>query len=47
MRLADHLIAAGRRPEAEPALSRALELCRMMGATAWISEAERLLAPSA
>jgi len=47
MRLADRLIAAGRRPEAEPALSRALELFRMMGATAWISEAERLLAPSA
>ena len=46
MKLADRLIAAGRRPEAEPALSRALELFRMMGATAWIGEAERLLAPA-
>jgi class 3 adenylate cyclase/tetratricopeptide (TPR) repeat protein len=47
MKLADHLVAAGRRPEAGPPLSRALELFRMMGATAWISEAERLLAPPA
>jgi class 3 adenylate cyclase/tetratricopeptide (TPR) repeat protein len=47
MWLADRLIAAGHRPEAQPALSRALELFRIMGATAWISEAERLLAPSA
>jgi thioredoxin-like negative regulator of GroEL len=47
MQLADQLIAAGRRPEAEPALSRALELLRMMGATAWIGEAERLLAQPA
>ncbi len=47
MRLAERLIAAGRRAEAEPALSRALELFRMMGATAWIGEAERLLAPPA
>ena len=47
MKHADRLIAAGRRPEAEPALSRALELFRMMGATGWIGEAERLLAPPA
>jgi thioredoxin-like negative regulator of GroEL len=47
MTLAERLIAAGRRAEAEPALSRALELFRIMGATAWISEAERLLAPPA
>ncbi|MET1011423.1 MAG: adenylate/guanylate cyclase domain-containing protein [Actinomycetota bacterium] len=47
MKLADRLIAAGRRPEAEPALSRALELSRIMGATAWINEAERLLAQPA
>ena len=47
MKHADRLIAEGRRPEAEPALSRALELFRMMGATGWIGEAERLLAPPA
>ncbi len=47
MQHADRLIAEGRRPEAEPALSRALELFRMMGATGWIGEAERLLAPPA
>jgi len=47
MQHADRLIAAGRRPEAEPTLSRALELFRMMGATGWIGEAERLLAPPA
>ena len=39
MQHADRLIAEGRRPEAEPALSRALELFRMMGATGWIGEA--------
>ncbi|HWL90373.1 MAG TPA: hypothetical protein VNP90_03315, partial [Actinomycetota bacterium] len=44
---AEHLIAAGRRAEAEPFLSRALELYRGMGATAFIKEAERLLAPPA
>jgi predicted ATPase/class 3 adenylate cyclase len=47
MWLADRLIATGHRSEAQPALSRALELFRKMGATAWISEAERLLTPSA
>jgi class 3 adenylate cyclase/tetratricopeptide (TPR) repeat protein len=41
---AERLIAAGRRAEAEPFLSRALELYRMMGAAAFIQEAERLLA---
>jgi class 3 adenylate cyclase/tetratricopeptide (TPR) repeat protein len=44
---AEHLIAEGRRAEAEPFLSRALELYRTMGATAFIQEAERLLAPPA
>jgi class 3 adenylate cyclase/tetratricopeptide (TPR) repeat protein len=44
---AERLIAAGRRAEAEPFLSRALELYRGMGATAFIREAERLLAPPA
>ena len=47
MKDAERLIAAGRRPEAEPSLSRALELFRMMGATGSIGEAERLLAPPA
>jgi class 3 adenylate cyclase/tetratricopeptide (TPR) repeat protein len=47
VREAGRLIAAGRRAEAEPFLSRALELYRMMGATAFIQEAERLLAPPA
>jgi len=44
---ADRLITQGKRPDAEPFLSRALELYRMMGATAFIQEAERLLAPPA
>jgi tetratricopeptide (TPR) repeat protein len=44
---AERLIAAGHRAEAEPFLSRALELYREMGATAFIQEAERLLAPPA
>jgi class 3 adenylate cyclase len=44
---AERLIAAGRRAEAEPFLSRALELYRGMGATAFIREAEQLLAPPA
>jgi class 3 adenylate cyclase/tetratricopeptide (TPR) repeat protein len=44
---AEHLIADGRRAEAEPFLSRGLELYRRMGATAFIREAEKLLAPSA
>jgi len=44
---AERLIAAGRRAEAEPFLSRALELYRGMGATAFIQEAEQLLAPPA
>jgi tetratricopeptide (TPR) repeat protein len=46
-REAERLIAAGRRAEAEPFLSRALELYRGMGATASIREAELLLAPPA
>jgi class 3 adenylate cyclase/tetratricopeptide (TPR) repeat protein len=44
---AERLVAAGRRAEAEPFLSRALELYREMGATAFIREAEQLLAPPA
>jgi class 3 adenylate cyclase/tetratricopeptide (TPR) repeat protein len=44
---AERLVAAGRRAEAEPFLSRALELYRGMGATAFIREAELLLAPPA
>ncbi len=47
MKDAERLIAAGRRPEAEPLLARALELYRRMGATGSVLEAERLLAPSA
>jgi tetratricopeptide (TPR) repeat protein len=44
---AERLIAAGRRPEAEPFLSRALDLYRGMGATAFMRDAERLLAAPA
>jgi hypothetical protein len=44
---AERLIGTGRRAEAEPFLSRALELYRGMGATAFIREAELLLAPPA
>jgi hypothetical protein len=47
MKEAERLIAAGSRPEAQPSLARALELYRWMGATAFIREAEQLLAPSA
>jgi class 3 adenylate cyclase/tetratricopeptide (TPR) repeat protein len=47
VREAERLVAAGRRAEAEPFLSRALELYRGMGATAFIREAEQLLAPPA
>jgi class 3 adenylate cyclase/tetratricopeptide (TPR) repeat protein len=47
LREAERLVAAGRRAEAEPFLSRALELFREMGATASIREAELLLAPPA
>jgi class 3 adenylate cyclase/tetratricopeptide (TPR) repeat protein len=47
VREAERLVAAGHRAEAEPFLSRALELYRGMGATAFIREAERLLAPPA
>jgi class 3 adenylate cyclase/tetratricopeptide (TPR) repeat protein len=46
-REAERLLAAGRRAEAEPFLARALELYRGMGATGFIREAERLLAPPA
>jgi tetratricopeptide (TPR) repeat protein len=46
-REAERLVAAGRRAEAEAFLSGALELYRMMGATAFIQEAEQLLAPPA
>jgi class 3 adenylate cyclase/tetratricopeptide (TPR) repeat protein len=44
---AQRLAGTGRRAEAEPFLSRALELYRGMGATAFIREAELLLAPPA
>ena len=44
---AQRLVAAGRRAEAEPFLSRALELYRGMGATALIGQAEQLLAATA
>jgi class 3 adenylate cyclase/tetratricopeptide (TPR) repeat protein len=44
---AERLIGEGRRAEAEPFLSRALELYRAMGATAFIRDAELLLAPPA
>jgi hypothetical protein len=47
VREAERLVAAGHRAEAEPFLSRALELYRGMGATAFIREAELLLAPPA
>ena len=47
LREAQRLVAAGRRDEAEPSLSRALELFRGMGATPLIREAEALLATSA
>jgi tetratricopeptide (TPR) repeat protein len=44
---AERLVADGRRTEAEPQLARALELYRVMGATAYVRDAERLLAPPA
>jgi tetratricopeptide (TPR) repeat protein len=44
---AERLVAAGRRPEAQAHLSRALELAGMMGATLFRQQAERLLASSA
>ncbi len=44
---AERLILEGRRGEAEPFLSRALELYRAMGATAYLQQTERLLAPPA
>jgi hypothetical protein len=44
MTQAERLVAAGRRDEAQPFLSRALELYRTMGATAFIRDAEGLLA---
>jgi tetratricopeptide (TPR) repeat protein len=46
-REAERLIADGRRAEAEPFLSRALELHRALGATTFVRAAERLLAPPA
>ena len=47
LREAERLVAAERHAEAEPFLSRALELNRGMGATAFILEAEEMLAPPA
>jgi hypothetical protein len=44
---AERLISSGHRAAAEPFLARALELDRSMGATAFIRDAERLLAPPA
>ena len=47
LRAAQRSIEGGRRAEAQPQLDRALELYRRMGATAFIREAEQLLAPPA
>jgi tetratricopeptide (TPR) repeat protein len=47
LREAERLVALGKRAEAEPFLGRALELYRGMRATAFIREAEELLAPPA
>jgi tetratricopeptide (TPR) repeat protein len=47
MKETERLLAAGQRAAAEPLLSRALELYRDMGATAFVRDAERLLAAPA
>jgi class 3 adenylate cyclase/tetratricopeptide (TPR) repeat protein len=47
LRLAEELIDAGRRADAEPPLARARELYSSMGATSYLVQAERLLAPPA
>jgi class 3 adenylate cyclase/tetratricopeptide (TPR) repeat protein len=47
MKEAERLTGEGKRAEAEPFLARSLELHRKMGATAFIREAEQLLAPPA
>ena len=47
LRAAEVLIAAGRRPEGEVELRRALTFFREIGASAYIQEAEALLAASA
>jgi hypothetical protein len=47
LRLAEQLIDDGRRAEAEPHLARARELYSSMGATAYLTRAERLLAAPA
>lgn len=47
LKQAERLLEAGSRNEAEPFLDRALELFRGMGATAFVQQAERLLAPPA
>jgi class 3 adenylate cyclase/tetratricopeptide (TPR) repeat protein len=47
LRAAEALVAAGRRPEADAQLQRALTFYRSVGATAYIREAESLFAASA
>jgi class 3 adenylate cyclase/tetratricopeptide (TPR) repeat protein len=47
LRDARRLVSDGRRAEAGPQLDRAMELYRGMGATAFVREAEQLLAPPA
>jgi hypothetical protein len=47
LRAAEALIKAGRRPEADAQLQRALAFYRSVGATAYIREAESLFAASA
>jgi class 3 adenylate cyclase/tetratricopeptide (TPR) repeat protein len=47
LKQAERLTRAGDRTAAQPFLSRALELYRTMGATRFVQEAERLLAPPA
>ena len=44
LRLAEQLVHAGRRPEAEDALTRALAFYRPIGATLFVERGERLLA---
>ena len=44
LRVASDLVAAGRRPEADAQLARALAFYRSVGATRYIREGEALLA---
>jgi hypothetical protein len=47
LRAAEQLISAGRRPEGEAELARALAFYREVGATVYLRQAEALLAASA